>query len=83
MAPTTTNQWVISELKSFDSLKLEKDVKIPELGEHDVLLEVDAVSLNYRDLIIPKVYQNPRPRSVDGDAHTHSRGCILSQSKLL
>ena len=57
MAPTTTAQWVVSSKDGFDKMKLEKDVKIPQLGEHEVLLEVDAVSLNYRDLIIPQVYR--------------------------
>lgn len=55
MAPTTTNQWTVTGKDGFDSLKFEKDVQIPKLGEHDVLLEIDAVSLNYRDLIIPQV----------------------------
>ncbi len=55
MAPSTTAQWVISSKDGFDKMTLEKDVKIPQLSEHEVLLEVDAVSLNYRDLIIPQV----------------------------
>lgn len=44
--------------KGFDTLKLEKDVKLPELGDHDCLVQIQAVSLNYRDLIIPQV-RNP------------------------
>jgi len=72
MAPSTTHQWVITGKDGFDSMKLEKDVKIPEVGEHEVLLEVDAVSLNYRDIIIPKgMYPFPLsfPRVPGSDAH--------------
>ena len=53
--PKTASQYVVKDTKGFDSLVLEKDVAIPELGEHDVLVKIQAVSLNYRDLIIPKV----------------------------
>lgn len=53
--PKTTDQWVVKGKGGFDDLVLQKDVKIPALGEHDVLVQVQAVSLNYRDLIIPQV----------------------------
>ncbi|PTB40420.1 hypothetical protein M441DRAFT_81126 [Trichoderma asperellum CBS 433.97] len=44
--PSTTRAWSIREINkdSFDSL----------LGDHDVLVQIEAVSLNYRDLAIPK-----------------------------
>ncbi|KKY22160.1 putative alcohol dehydrogenase [Phaeomoniella chlamydospora] len=54
MAPTTTQQWLVEDTTGFDALKLQKDVPIPALGDHDCLVEIKAVSLNYRDLIIPK-----------------------------
>lgn len=50
--PKTTNQYVLKEQKGFDSLVLEKDVAIPALGDYDVLVQIQAVSINYRDLII-------------------------------
>lgn len=55
--PTTTRAWSIEEIKkdSFDSLVLKENVPISKLGEHDVLVQIEAVSLNYRDLAIPKV----------------------------
>ena len=59
MAPTTTQQWLVEDTTGFDALKLQKDVPIPALGDHDCLVEIKAVSLNYRDLIIPKVYNIP------------------------
>lgn len=56
--PTTTDAWVIQGTdadKGLDNLKLERGRKIPELGEYDVLVQIQAVSLNYRDLVIPLV----------------------------
>lgn len=55
MAPTTTKQWTVAGKDGFDSLKFEEKAQIPKLGDHDVLVHFHYVSLNYRDLIIPKV----------------------------
>jgi NADPH:quinone reductase-like Zn-dependent oxidoreductase len=53
--PKTTKAWTIHGTKNgFDELKLEKDHRVPELGERDCLVEIQAVSINYRDLIIPQ-----------------------------
>lgn len=52
--PKTTSQYTLEEQKGFDSLQLKHNVPIPELGDHDVLIQIQAVSLNYRDLIIAK-----------------------------
>ncbi|KAL8712921.1 MAG: hypothetical protein Q9220_002779 [cf. Caloplaca sp. 1 TL-2023] len=56
MAPTTTKQWTVvgKDGNSFDALKFEEKAQIPQLGDHDVLVHFYYVSLNYRDLIIPK-----------------------------
>lgn len=54
MAPTTTRQWTVDGKDGFDSLKFHESAKIPEMGDHDVLVKIHAASLNYRDLIIPK-----------------------------
>lgn len=53
--PKSTDQWVVTGSSGFDSLELKKDVPIPELGDFDVLVQIQSVSLNYRDLIIPQV----------------------------
>jgi NADPH:quinone reductase-like Zn-dependent oxidoreductase len=56
--PKTTDAWVIQGTdgsKGWDNLKLEKNRPIPELGPHDCLVQIQAVSLNYRDLTIPQV----------------------------
>lgn len=39
MAPTTTRQWTVDGKDGFDSLKFHESVKIPELGDHDVLVK--------------------------------------------
>lgn len=52
--PKTTTQYVLKTTKGFESLELEHDIEIPKLGDSDVLVQIQAVSLNYRDLIIAK-----------------------------
>ena len=59
MAPSTTRQWVVEGRNGFDSLKLEDKAAVPKLGDHDVLVNIHYASLNYRDLIIPKVRRFP------------------------
>ncbi|KAH8658096.1 putative quinone oxidoreductase [Xylariales sp. PMI_506] len=44
-------QWTLRGSGSFDCLKLE-EAQIPVVGDHDVLVKLHAVSLNYRDLMI-------------------------------
>ncbi|KAI5780426.1 zinc-binding oxidoreductase [Geopyxis carbonaria] len=49
-----TAAWVITTATGgFESVKLQT-VPIPELGEYDVLVEMKAATLNFRDLIIPQ-----------------------------
>ncbi|KIX06460.1 uncharacterized protein Z518_04436 [Rhinocladiella mackenziei CBS 650.93] len=53
--PKSTDAWVIHSANAengWGNLKLEKDIPIPELGENGCLVQIHAVSLNYRDLII-------------------------------
>ncbi|PGG98236.1 hypothetical protein AJ79_08945 [Helicocarpus griseus UAMH5409] len=52
--PKQSDTWVVDSFNGFDSLQLQKGVDIPNLGDFDCLIQVQAVSLNYRDLIIPK-----------------------------
>ncbi|KAM0280185.1 hypothetical protein ACHAO9_011339 [Fusarium lateritium] len=56
-APTTTRAWSIREINAdnFDGLELKESVPLPNLGDHDVLVKIEAVSLNYRELAIPRV----------------------------
>lgn len=51
----TIKQWIVENKdKGFDGL-VYKETSIPQVGENEVLVKLEAASLNYRDLIIPKV----------------------------
>jgi NADPH:quinone reductase-like Zn-dependent oxidoreductase len=51
----TSKQWVVENMDNgFDGL-VYKEASIPQVGETEVLVKLQAASLNYRDLIIPKV----------------------------
>jgi hypothetical protein len=52
--PTSTKAWIVTNNKDgFNALKQEtRDV--PQLDPREVLVKMKAVSLNYRDLIIPQ-----------------------------
>jgi NADPH:quinone reductase-like Zn-dependent oxidoreductase len=52
--PTTTSGYRINlKVGSFDGLHLDASIPLPPLGAHDVLMSVQAVSLNYRDIAMP------------------------------
>ena len=61
MAPSTTKQWTVTGKNGFDSLSYNEKAEIPQLGDHDVLVNFHYASLNYRDLVIPKVALKPHP----------------------
>ncbi|KAK5070310.1 hypothetical protein LTR70_010690 [Exophiala xenobiotica] len=77
MAPTRTAQWIVDGKNGFDNLKLEPSADIPILGDHDCLVQVEAVSLNYRDLIIPKG-QYPLPVKLPVVPGSDACGTVLS-----
>jgi NADPH:quinone reductase-like Zn-dependent oxidoreductase len=48
-------QWIVQDKEhDLDGLVF-KDAAVPKVGENEVLVKLQAASLNYRDLIIPKV----------------------------
>ncbi|KAH8701809.1 putative alcohol dehydrogenase [Talaromyces proteolyticus] len=51
--PKITKQWIVDGQNGLDSLKYTEG-PIPDLGDTQVLVKIHAVSLNYRDLIIPQ-----------------------------
>ena len=54
MIPTTTKQWKVTRTdKGFDGLEFE-EAPILKPTENEVLVRFHAVSLNYRDLMIPR-----------------------------
>lgn len=55
MAPSSVKQWTITSTeKGFDGLEFG-EAQLPKVGENDVVVKIQGASLNYRDLIIPKV----------------------------
>ena len=65
MAPAKMNQWtVLDKENGFDGLTYG-EVPVPKVGENEVLVKFRAASLNYRDLIIPKVRQLLRGFALD------------------
>src|ERR1700754_4113312 len=50
MAPSTTEQYTIDFTSGIDGLQLHQDVPISALGARDCLVEIEAISLNYRDI---------------------------------
>lgn len=52
---STSLTWRVDELSGFDGLKLKSEPVPQQLGDHDCLVRIEASSLNFRDLMIPKV----------------------------
>jgi NADPH:quinone reductase-like Zn-dependent oxidoreductase len=52
--PKTTKAWTVEGHTGFDDLKLHTELPVPEVSDYEVLVKIHAVSLNYRDLLIPK-----------------------------
>ncbi|CAI0644229.1 unnamed protein product [Colletotrichum noveboracense] len=54
--PSKAQAWKVTDIRSdnFDGFQLVDDVPVSALGDHDVLVHIEAVSLNVRDLAIPR-----------------------------
>lgn len=60
--PIHTARWTLPSQNGIDSLRYEESVSIPELKDDEVLVEMHAASINYRDLVITKVsHSNNKP----------------------
>lgn len=69
MASIQTKQWVVeTATASYEGLKL-KEAQLPELGDHDILVEMKSVSLNYRDVMI----SNVSTQACHSRASTHTK----------
>lgn len=61
--PKTQKQWVVlSTDKGFDGMVLKQSSPVPQVGDNEVLVKLRGASLNFRDLIIPRVstYQHAK-----------------------
>ena len=52
---TQTSAWVLNDQHGIDSLQLVGDHPIRTLNDDEVLVKINAASLNYRDIVIAKV----------------------------
>jgi NADPH:quinone reductase-like Zn-dependent oxidoreductase len=50
-----TKQWAVGRKSGHDDLSFHERVKVPELGDHDILAKIRGASLNYRDIVIAGV----------------------------
>lgn len=50
-----TNAWILDGQNGIESLKKTDNRKLPALGDHDVLMQMHAASLNHRDIAIAEV----------------------------
>ena len=54
--PKTTKAWIVNGNKNgMDELKYNKEYPVPAIGDREVLVKINGASLNYRDLVIPRV----------------------------
>jgi NADPH:quinone reductase-like Zn-dependent oxidoreductase len=63
MAAPLNRQWRLNGFSGFDSLVL-KDGQIPDIDDLDVLVRWKYASLNYRDLVVSKVFQQDKRRQL-------------------
>ena len=49
-------QWTLEAQEGIESLKYEQTQATTDLGDQEVLVELRAASLNYRDIVITKVF---------------------------
>ncbi|EXJ89631.1 alcohol dehydrogenase [Capronia epimyces CBS 606.96] len=78
--PKTTEAWIIDSHNEFDGLKLDKHRPLPEVGDYDVVVQIQAVSLNYRDLIIAKG-QYPFPMTLPVVPGSDGAGTVVAAGK--
>lgn len=51
--PVTTDEYRIDFSQGLDGLRMICDVPLPKLGPNDCFVQIEAVSLNYRDIAMP------------------------------
>lgn len=49
-------EWRVKAQTGFDGLEVQAGVPVQQIGEHDCLVKIEAVSLNFRDLMVPKAW---------------------------
>ncbi|PYH44725.1 zinc-dependent alcohol dehydrogenase family protein [Aspergillus saccharolyticus JOP 1030-1] len=81
MSPTTNKQWIIRMSgNTFDSLKRTEN-PIPSVGEYDVLIKIEAFSLNYRDASI-SINKYPFPSKTELIPCSDAAGTVTHVGKV-
>lgn len=61
MPPQTYTQWTLNGQNGIESLVSSQADLPSQLGEHEVLVKIHAVSLNYRDIAMINVLSSSFP----------------------
>lgn len=65
-SPRHTAAWILNDQNGIESLNYVEQLPLPPLKEDEVLVKVHAASLNYRELLVIKVWKlNPHPLSFE------------------
>lgn len=85
--PRTQKQWVVQGTdKGFDGMVLQQSAAVPQVGENEVLVKFRGASLNFRDLIIPRVSNpfsykpQPPPQKISKSNTTSRANTSLSKN---
>ena len=47
--------WRVKDHDGFDGLKLGEDMLVEKMGSYDCVVKIEAISLNFRDLMVAQV----------------------------
>lgn len=72
-----TAQWTLVPNKGWDGLQLHSDIPIPPIGEGCYLVQIQAVSLNYRDVALP-MGQYPMASKTDIVPCSDAAGVVIA-----
>ena len=53
--PHTGKTWRVASHTGFEGLQLDEKVPIQPIGSYECLVKIEAVSLNFRDLMVAEV----------------------------
>lgn len=73
MSNSSVAQWTLEAQNGIESLKFSRVPINTLLGQHEVLVELRAASLNYRDIVIAKVSYCPCPEISYIQEHSDSQ----------
>lgn len=60
--PKTCAAWKVVDFTGFEGTVLNERTPLPDVGEYDCLVKIEAASLNFRDLMIAKARSDSSAR---------------------